>query len=158
HLYFKTKEVLFIKAKGRGSRSRTNLDRYGFPRGYLARQKFFFRGLVPVTTRLSGYAKKDDLAFILEILGIGYIHDPLLAPTEEILKAYKNKEMAWGDYEEKYVELLKMRKVEQSHQDLIAKKTVCLLCSEHAPHYCHRRLLAEYLRKFYSDIEIVHLM
>ncbi len=38
HLYFKTKEVLFIKAKGRGSRSRTNLDRYGFPRGYLARQ------------------------------------------------------------------------------------------------------------------------
>jgi uncharacterized protein (DUF488 family) len=110
------------------------------------------------TSQLSGYAKKDDLAFILEILGIGYIHDPLLAPTEEILKAYKNKEMAWGDYEEKYVELLKMRKVEQSHQDLIAKKTVCLLCSEHAPHYCHRRLLAEYLRKFYSDIEIVHLM
>lgn len=42
HLYFKTKEVLFIKAKGRGSRSRTNLDKYGFPRGYLARQKFFF--------------------------------------------------------------------------------------------------------------------
>ncbi|MEK5326168.1 RNA-guided endonuclease IscB [Aeribacillus sp. FSL M8-0254] len=41
-LYFKTKEVLFIKAKGRGSRSRTNLDKYGFPRGYLARQKFFF--------------------------------------------------------------------------------------------------------------------
>lgn len=42
HLHFKTKEVLFIKAKGRGSRSRTNLDKYGFPRGYLARQKFFF--------------------------------------------------------------------------------------------------------------------
>ena len=42
HLYFKTKEVLFIKAKGHGSRSRTNLDRYGFPRGYFARQKFFF--------------------------------------------------------------------------------------------------------------------
>lgn len=42
HLYFKTKEVLFIKAKGRGSHSRTNLDKYGFPRGYLARQKFFF--------------------------------------------------------------------------------------------------------------------
>nr|WP_241738724.1 RNA-guided endonuclease IscB [Anoxybacillus flavithermus] len=41
-LHFKTKEVLFIKAKGRGSRSRTNLDRYGFPRGYLARQKYFF--------------------------------------------------------------------------------------------------------------------
>lgn len=42
YLYFKTKEVLFIKAKGRGSRSRTNLDKYGFPRGYLSRQKYFF--------------------------------------------------------------------------------------------------------------------
>ncbi len=41
-LYFKTKEVLFIKAKGRGSRSRTNLNKHGFPRGYFARQKFFF--------------------------------------------------------------------------------------------------------------------
>lgn len=41
-LYFKTKDVLYIKAKGRGSRCRTNLDKYGFPRGYLARQKYFF--------------------------------------------------------------------------------------------------------------------
>lgn len=110
------------------------------------------------TSQLSGYAKKDDLAFILEILGIDYIHDPLLAPTEEILKAYKNKEMTWGDYEKKYTDLLKMRNVEQLHQELIAKKTVCLLCSEHAPRHCHRRLLAEYLQRFYSDIEIVHLM
>lgn len=41
-LYFKTKDVLYIKAKGRGSRCRTNLDKYGFPRGYLTRQKYFF--------------------------------------------------------------------------------------------------------------------
>jgi len=41
-LYFKTKDVLYIKAKGRGGHCRTNLDKYGFPRGYLARQKYFF--------------------------------------------------------------------------------------------------------------------
>jgi 5-methylcytosine-specific restriction endonuclease McrA len=41
-LYFKTKDVLYIKAKGRGSHCRTNLDKYGFQRGYLARQKYFF--------------------------------------------------------------------------------------------------------------------
>lgn len=41
-LYFKTKDVLYIKAKGRGSHCRTNLDKYGFPRGYLTRQKYFF--------------------------------------------------------------------------------------------------------------------
>lgn len=110
------------------------------------------------TSQLSGYAKKDDLAFILEILGIDYVHDSLLAPTEEILKAYKNKEITWEDYEKKYMDLLKRRKVEQYHKDLIGKKTVCLLCSEHTPHHCHRRLLAEYLQKFHSDVEIVHLM
>jgi len=41
-IIFKTNNVLYIKAKGRGSHCRTNLDKYGFPRGYLARQKFFF--------------------------------------------------------------------------------------------------------------------
>jgi 5-methylcytosine-specific restriction endonuclease McrA len=41
-LYFKTNDILYITAKGRGSHCRTNLDKYGFPRGYLARQKYFF--------------------------------------------------------------------------------------------------------------------
>jgi hypothetical protein len=31
--------VLAIKASGRGSYQRTRLDKYGFPRGYLTRQK-----------------------------------------------------------------------------------------------------------------------
>ena len=41
-LYFKTNDVLYIKAKGRGSHCRTNFNKYGFPRGYLTRQKYFF--------------------------------------------------------------------------------------------------------------------
>jgi 5-methylcytosine-specific restriction endonuclease McrA len=41
-LVFKANSVLEIKSKGRGQHCRTNLDRYGFPRGYLARQKYFF--------------------------------------------------------------------------------------------------------------------
>ena len=42
NVVFKTNQVLHIKAKGRGSHCRTNLDKYGFPRGYLSRQKSFF--------------------------------------------------------------------------------------------------------------------
>jgi len=42
HLHFKTNEVLFIKALGRGSYQRTLLDKYGFPKAYLPRQKYFF--------------------------------------------------------------------------------------------------------------------
>ncbi len=37
-----TYDVLYIKAKGRGSHCRTNVDKYGFPRGYLARRKYFY--------------------------------------------------------------------------------------------------------------------
>lgn len=41
-LFFKTDNVLFIKNLGRGSYKRTTLDKYGFPRAYLPRQKYFF--------------------------------------------------------------------------------------------------------------------
>lgn len=42
NLHFKTDNILYIKAMGRGSHCRTNLDKYGFPRSYLPRQKYFF--------------------------------------------------------------------------------------------------------------------
>ncbi len=41
-LIFKTDYVLEFHAKGRGTRQRTLLNKYGFPRGYLSRQKIFF--------------------------------------------------------------------------------------------------------------------
>ena len=33
----------------------------------------------------------------------------------------------------------------------------CLLCSEDKPHHCHRRLVAEYLKDRWGDVEIEHL-
>ncbi|WP_409247922.1 DUF488 family protein [Enterobacter hormaechei] len=33
----------------------------------------------------------------------------------------------------------------------------CLLCSEHKPHHCHRRLVAEYLADKWPDVTIMHL-
>ena len=41
-MHFKARNVLFIKALGRGKYQRTNLNKYGFPRSYLVRQKMFF--------------------------------------------------------------------------------------------------------------------
>ncbi len=35
---------------------------------------------------------------------------------------------------------------------------VCLLCSEHQPHFCHRRLVAEYLKRYNSNLTINHLV
>jgi uncharacterized protein (DUF488 family) len=33
----------------------------------------------------------------------------------------------------------------------------CLLCSEETAEHCHRRLVAEYLREKWGEVEIVHL-
>ncbi len=34
----------------------------------------------------------------------------------------------------------------------------CLLCSEHEPHHCHRRLVVEYLNKHSDlDLKVKHL-
>jgi len=41
-LIFKEKQTLSITAMGRGQHRRTNVDEYGFPTGYLPRQKRFF--------------------------------------------------------------------------------------------------------------------
>lgn len=42
------------------------------------------------TSQLAGFAKADDLAYFLKKLGgIQYAHQPLLAPTDGMLKAFK---------------------------------------------------------------------
>ncbi|MCP5493863.1 MAG: DUF488 domain-containing protein [Leptospiraceae bacterium] len=110
-------------------------------------------------SQLSGFAKKDDLIYFLKEIGkIEYIHIPDLAPTKEILDAYKKQKGDWITYEHKFIELLEKRFVEKK----ISKELLnngCLLCSEDKPHFCHRRLVAEYLKnKWNEDIEIKHLV
>ena len=42
------------------------------------------------SSQLAGFAKAKDLGFFLQAIGgIGYVHEPLLAPTEEMFTAYK---------------------------------------------------------------------
>lgn len=61
------------------------------------------------TSQLAGYAKKEDLEYVLELAGIAYEHRPELAPTEELLKGYKSGEITWPEYEKVYKDLLKKR-------------------------------------------------
>lgn len=109
-------------------------------------------------SQLSGFAKGKDLPFFLErICGISYMHEPLLAPTDDVLRAYKKKNLDWSSYEAGYLNLLSVRGVE-SRLDSSVFEDSCLLCSEHMPHQCHRRLAAEFLsRKWGGDVKIVHL-
>jgi uncharacterized protein (DUF488 family) len=109
------------------------------------------------TSQLAGFAKASDLKYFLRaICGIEYIHEPLLAPTQEILDAYKKSKGSWGDYELAFNALMDEREItEKIPIDILGGG--CLLCSEDSPQECHRRLVAERLQDRWKEIEIKHL-
>jgi len=107
-------------------------------------------------SQLAGFTKKNDLRyFTREICGIEYVHLPQLAPTQDILDEYKKLKGTWPDYEHKFLKLMTERGIELTDKNLL--DGACLLCSEEKPRYCHRRLVAEYLREKWAGVEIIHL-
>lgn len=108
-------------------------------------------------SQLAGFTKGKDLPYLLkEISEISYIHMPNLAPTNDLLKSYKKKEIKWEEYENEYISLLNDRDILNQFNHSILENA-CLLCSEPKPDQCHRRLLAEYLEEKIGNIEIIHL-
>lgn len=108
-------------------------------------------------SQLAGFAKKKDMQFFLkEMLDVDYVHLPELAPTQEILDAYKKQKGDWSVYEPAFLELMRQREIEKRIDPEIMAGG-CLLCSEDKPHHCHRRLVAEYLREKWGDVQIEHL-
>ncbi len=108
-------------------------------------------------SQLAGFAKRDDLAFFLkQICGMDYVHLPDLAPTQEMLDEYKKLKGDWNTYEMRFLDLMSKRRIEERiPKEIIAEG--CLLCSEDKPHHCHRRLVAEYLKQRWGDLDISHL-
>ena len=109
-------------------------------------------------SQLSGFAKGNDLRFFARAIGkMDYTHKVDFAPTKDLLADYRAKKIDWATYEIAYLNLLDSRKIAQK----VAVETLhqhCLLCSEHTPEKCHRRLLAEYFKAVRQDVEIVHLI
>ncbi len=109
-------------------------------------------------SQLSGFAKGSDLQFFSREIGnISYDHNLDFAPTKELLSLYRSKKLTWNEYETEYLNLLDIRKIAQKINVENLHKN-CLLCSEHKPDKCHRRLLAEYLKQVRNDIQITHLI
>ena len=110
------------------------------------------------TSQLAGFAKADDLAYFLDKIGnIRYQHQPLLAPTDSMLKAFKRDKGDWGEYERKFLSLMADRKIEERLNPPLFDHA-CLLCSEATPHHCHRRLVCEYLNgKWGGALRVRHL-
>ena len=74
-----------------------------------------------------------------------------------MLNAYKNGDIPWIEYEDKFLNLMSQRHIEKTITPALLDKG-CLLCSEHEPHFCHRRLVVEYLNKNSNlDLKVRHL-
>jgi len=108
-------------------------------------------------SQLAGYTKKKDFAYFLDnICNIKYAHLTILAPTKEILDAYKNAQITWKDYESKYVSLINERQIERNLRDVYFDNS-CLLCSEKNAEQCHRRLAANMIKETFLLDKITHL-
>ncbi len=108
-------------------------------------------------SQLAGFSKRDDLAYFLRaICQMEYVHVPILAPTQDILDAYKKNKGDWSVYERQFMQLMRQRDI----ASVIDKSIIadgCLLCSEDTPTHCHRRLVLEYLASAWGPMNIRNL-
>jgi uncharacterized protein (DUF488 family) len=109
-------------------------------------------------SQLSGFAKEQDLKYILEkLLNIKYEIMLDFAPSKELLKMYQ-KDRNWRKYENGFLKLIKYRHLERFKGEIIdEKQKICLLCSEEEPDRCHRRLISDFFSTLDKNVNIKHL-
>jgi uncharacterized protein (DUF488 family) len=109
-------------------------------------------------SQLAGFAKREDLAYFLrQICGAEYVHQPLLAPTQDMLDAYKKHKGSWEEYAPRFLTLMASRQIEDHIERSQFDTPTALLCSESTAEHCHRRLVLEYLREKWGEMRITHL-
>jgi uncharacterized protein (DUF488 family) len=110
------------------------------------------------TSQLAAFAKASDLPYFLrELCGADYVHQPLLAPTQDMLDAYKKKKGDWADYETEFLALMAQRDIAHTLDRASFQQPTVMLCSEPTAEHCHRRLVLEYLQQRWNGIIICHL-
>src|SRR5712671_6617796 len=64
-------------------------------------------------SQLAGFTKRDDLRYFARaICNMDYVHVPELAPTQDILDAYKKQKGDWSLYERQFLALMRSRQIE----------------------------------------------
>ena len=108
--------------------------------------------------QLAGFTRQQDLRYFLrQLVRCDYRYIPQLAPTTELLKAYRS-DKDWESYQLRYLALLDERGIpEILDRTLFENNTCCLLCSEATPERCHRRLAAERIAAGWQDVKIAHI-
>ncbi len=110
------------------------------------------------SSQLAGFAKAKDLPYFLrELVGAAYEHEPLLAPTQDLLDEYKKRKGDWSSYESQFLALMERRRVETALAISDFHTPTALLCSEASAENCHRRLVCEYLAGRWPNVVGVNL-
>ncbi len=110
------------------------------------------------TSQLAGFAKAADLPYFLrELMGAEYQHQPLLAPTQDLLDAYKKHKGDWSVYERDFLALMEQRRIDEVLDPADFEHRTTLLCSEATAEHCHRRLVVEFLAVRWPNVQVVHL-
>lgn len=108
----------------------------------------------------AGFTVKAKLSPHLEAqCGAEYIHELLLAPSPELLSAYRGKSVDWPNYRKEFLAQLAGRKVEEKIRPELFTVPTVLLCACEAADRCHRRLVLEYLQSKWRGVKLeqVHL-
>eukprot|EP01106_Pelomyxa_sp_JSP_P010031 TRINITY_DN27033_c0_g1_i1.p1 TRINITY_DN27033_c0_g1~~TRINITY_DN27033_c0_g1_i1.p1 ORF type:complete len:146 (+),score=18.84 TRINITY_DN27033_c0_g1_i1:22-459(+) len=108
------------------------------------------------TNQLAVFTKKDYLRYFLRvILDMPYTHELALAPSADLMHAYRHDEVGFDEFSKQLREEYDAGEVSSLDRSLL--DDAVLLCSEADPSTCHRLVAAEYLAEVWDDVEIVHL-
>jgi hypothetical protein len=109
------------------------------------------------TSQLAGFAKRDDLALILETQSIGYLEEQRLAPPPDLLRRC-HAGLPWSEYGTAFEVMVAerlLRKILRGIETRFARPY--RRCAEPTPEHCHRRLVAEAFARLEPGLEIHHL-
>lgn len=82
-------------------------------------------------------------------------HKPQLSPSRELLLASKNGDIPFEEFKNRFLKEINTRyDLKQAIRELVdtlqSGKSVCLVCYEEQSEDCHRKLIADYLKKEYG--------
>ena len=108
-------------------------------------------------SQLAGFSKAENLAYFLDkLLGVRYEHDLRLAPPDELLAAYRKKQVSPTKFEQCFRDVMRERGIPGVLDAGPFEEKTALLCSEASPDHCHRRFVAEILAESWGA-SIEHL-
>jgi uncharacterized protein (DUF488 family) len=110
------------------------------------------------TSQLAGFAKRDDLEFLLrEGFGIRYQWLSELAPPPELLARYR-QDGDWESYAAEFRRLIQTEGMLDAATPILDQYArPCLLCAEDEAEECHRSLLAKALEAERPGLTVKHL-